>query len=159
MISVFSLKHPNIMKNVIYPLALLVILITFSSSDTKPEEAKILGAWELVDFYFYENNEVSDTVIPTEGYRQVKMYTKDRVMWTRSAPVDSTEWFGYGRYITTDDRLIETLEYGSNSMMQIIDTMRMFTFELQIDKDHFRQITLDENGNRFSSENYKRIDQ
>ena len=86
------------------------------------------------------------------------MFTKDRVMWTRSAPIDSVEWFGYGRYIVADDKLIETLEYGSASMMKIIDTMRMFTFELQITEDSYRQITLDENGDRFSSENYKRID-
>ncbi|MAZ28477.1 MAG: hypothetical protein CL868_15540 [Cytophagaceae bacterium] len=147
------------MRLLLFPLAILLGIFSFSTLESpSPETATIKGAWELVDFYYYEDNEVMDTVIPTKGYRQVKVFTKDRVMWTRSAPIDSVEWFGYGRYIVADDKLIETLEYGSASMMKIIDTMRMFTFELQITEDSYRQITLDENGDRFSSENYKRID-
>jgi hypothetical protein len=36
--------------------------------------------------------------------------------------------------------------------------MRIFTFELQLGDDKFSQISLDEEGNRTFSENYKRID-
>ena len=79
-------------------------------------------------------------------------------MWTRYVPKDSVEWFGYGSYVASDDQLIETLEYGSESMMNVIDTLRIFTFELQISENEYSQITVDEEGNRIFSENYKRIE-
>ena len=95
------------MRLLLFPLAILLGIFSFSTLESpSPETATIKGAWELVDFYYYEDNEVMDTVIPTKGYRQVKVFTKDRVMWTRSAPIDSVEWFGYGRYIVADDKLI-----------------------------------------------------
>ena len=79
-------------------------------------------------------------------------------MWTRFVPKDSVEWFGYGSYVASEDQLIETLEYGSESMMNVIDTLRMFTFELQISENEYSQITTDEDGNRIFSENYQRIE-
>ena len=60
--------------------------------------------------------------------------------------------------MSSDDQLIETLEYGSESMMNVIDTLRIFTFELQISENEYSQITVDEEGNRIFSENYKRIE-
>lgn len=146
------------MKLLVYPLILgLILLITPIQSKT-PSDVSIQGTWELKSFYYYDNNEVSDTISTTEGYRQVKIFTQDRVMWSRSVPMDSVEWFGYGRYLVADDELIETLEYGSASMMKIIDTMRVFTFELQLSENKYSQITLDEEGNRFSAENYIRVE-
>lgn len=115
------------------------------------------GTWELIGHYMYDNNVVIDTIPPTYGYRQIKMFFNGKVMWTRYVPKDSTEWFGYGSYSITDTTLTETLEYGSASMMRIIDTIRVFTFELERDKNYFRQITIDADGNRTFSENYKRI--
>lgn len=149
------------MKLLLYPLAFLLLSLPVQQNqNTKTDFEKTLkGTWELDSFYYYDtNNEVSDTIATTEGYRQIKIFTDDRVMWTRFVPMDSVEWFGYGHYMALDDQLIETLEYGSASMMKIIDTMRVFTFELTLDEDNFSQITLDEEGNRFSAENYKRIE-
>jgi hypothetical protein len=54
--------------------------------------------------------------------------------------------------------LIETLEYGSASMMQNISPPMVFEFELILTDDSYSQITIDENGNRTFSENYIRID-
>ena len=148
------------MKLLFYPFAFLLLAIPYepSTTATTQTENSIKGTWELDSFYYYDNNEVSDTLPTTEGYRQIKIFTDNRVMWTRFVPMDSVEWFGYGHYAALDDQLIETLEYGSASMMQIIDTMRVFTFELQLQEDSYSQITLDENGDRFSAENYKRIE-
>ncbi|WP_370174074.1 hypothetical protein [Leeuwenhoekiella palythoae] len=141
----------------------LIFLIStvYSTNQTEikqDNDVLIRGTWELRDFYHYDENEVVDTVATTDGYRQIKMYTKDRVMWTRYVPKDSVEWFGYGSYVASDDQLIETLEYGSESMMNVIDTLRIFTFELQISENEYSQITVDEEGNRIFSENYKRIE-
>ncbi len=144
-------------------LITLIFLIStvYSTNQTEikqDNDVLIRGTWELRDFYHYDENEVVDTVATTDGYRQIKMYTKDRVMWTRYVPKDSVEWFGYGSYVASDDQLIETLEYGSESMMNVIDTLRIFTFELQISENEYSQITVDEEGNRIFSENYKRIE-
>ena len=143
-------------------LTLLLIIGTSWSIDSdalkQSNDVLIRGTWELRDFYHYDDNQIIDTVATTDGYRQIKMYTKDRVIWTRYVPKDSVEWFGYGSYVASEDQLIETLEYGSESMMNVIDTLRMFTFELQISENEYSQITTDEDGNRIFSENYQRIE-
>ena len=79
-------------------------------------------------------------------------------MWTRYVPDEPNGRFGYGSYRITENELIETIEYGDDGMMKALDTMRNFTFELILKDNTFSQITLDEEGNRTSSENYKRID-
>lgn len=144
-------------------LITLLFLISISSSTNQifpkqDNDELIIGTWELQGFYHYDGNEITDTVPTTDGYRQIKMYTKDHVMWTRYVPKDSIEWFGYGSYVASENQLIETLEYGSESMMNVIDTLRIFTFELQISENEYSQITVDEEGNRIFSENYKRIE-
>ena len=81
---------------------ILLISTVYSTNQTEikqDNDVLIRGTWELRDFYHYDENEVVDTVATTDGYRQIKMYTKDRVMWTRYVPKDSVEWFGYGSYV------------------------------------------------------------
>ncbi len=116
------------------------------------------GTWELVNYYNYQDNEVVDTVQNQKGYRQVKIYTKNKVMWSRQVPRDSTEYFGYGSYTINEGMLIETLEYGSESMLQVIDTMRVFSFELQLKPNSYSQIEIGPEGDRIYSENYVRIE-
>ncbi|ETN96502.1 hypothetical protein SAMN04487906_2888 [Zhouia amylolytica] len=148
------------MKNYLLPFIILsaLFLISATSPKIQPQNHTLEGAWELISFYNYnEDNEISDTVPTSEGYRQIKMYQAGKVMWTRYVPKDSIEWFGYGSYTNTDSELVETLEYGSNSMMRIIDTLRVFKFELVLGKEHFTQITVDDDGQRVFSENYKRL--
>ncbi|WGK64401.1 hypothetical protein [Croceiramulus getboli] len=130
---------------------------SFNNHPVQQTTYSLSGVWELQNQFLYDENRVIDTILNEDNYRQVKMYHDDRVMWTRFSPGDTEEWFGYGSYTNTQDELIETLEYGSATMMKIVDTMRVFSFELQLEEDAFTQITLDENGNRISSENYKRI--
>ncbi|MGS2763281.1 hypothetical protein [Sinomicrobium sp. M5D2P9] len=150
------------MKSFIYVLAIVflaVVLLGWNRyPDTKEDTPVSLeGVWELVNYYTYEDNHIIDSFPNTEGYRQVKMYQDGKVMWTRKVPQDSTQWYGYGKYLSTDTSLVETLEYGSASMMKIIDTSRIFSFELQGGKGWFRQISINEEGNRTFSENYIRI--
>jgi len=138
-------------------LALLISATAFISS--KPQAATSLeGTWELINRYNWEDGYVSDTLPNTNGYRQVKIYSKGKVMWTRYSPDDPSEWFGYGSYTITENELEERLEYGSEIMMRIQDTVKVFKFELQLDKDNYSQITVDEDRKRSFSENYRRID-
>jgi len=132
---------------------------TTSNSILSEEEGLTLeGTWELVDYHNYVDNEVAETYGHREGYRQVKMFTKTRIMWSRKVPIDSTEYFGYGTYKIVDDNLVESLEYGSAAVLKAIDTMRIFSFELILTKDTYSQIEIGPEGDRIFSENYKRIE-
>ncbi|MEO1013537.1 MAG: hypothetical protein AAFX53_19765 [Bacteroidota bacterium] len=129
--------------------------ITTSEPVTKPT---LEGTWELINRYNYDGVNVSDTIPNTNGYRQVKIYSKGKVMWTRYSPDDPNEWFGYGTYSNTQDTLKERLEFGSKVMMGVVDTVQFFTFELQLHPNSYSQISFDDEGNRTFSENYRRID-
>ncbi|MEM9076182.1 MAG: hypothetical protein AAGC43_04040 [Bacteroidota bacterium] len=142
-------------------LVLLMLFLVSATEWASPKPApfhSLEGTWELDSFYSFDDQDISDTIKKAEGYRQVKMYSKGKIMWTRYVPDEPNGRFGYGSYRITENELIETIEYGDNDMMKALDTMRNFTFELILKEDTFSQITLDEEGNRTSSENYKRID-
>ena len=149
------------MKKLIGLGFLMFILISsteFTSSKLQTKANSLEGTWELLDRYNYDQGNVTHTLTNANGYRQIKIYSKGKVMWTRHSPDDPNEWFGYGSYSNTEDQLEERLEYGSESMMAIQDTLKIFQFELSLHDDSFSQISLDENGVRIFSENYKRID-
>lgn len=139
-------------------LMLLLVSATSITSSKLQNASSLEGTWELINRYNYDESGVSDTLQNVNGYRQVKIYSKGKVMWTRYAPDDPAEWFGYGSYTNTENELEERLEYGSSVMMGIQDTVQVFTFELILDKDRYSQISLDEEGNRTFAENYRRID-
>ncbi|WP_396637430.1 hypothetical protein [Maribacter sp. R77961] len=139
-------------------LMLLLVSATNITSSKLQNASSLEGTWELINRYNYDESGVSDTLQNINGYRQVKIYSKGKVMWTRYSPDDPAEWFGYGSYTNTEDELEERLEYGSSVMMGIQDTVQIFTFELILDKDRYSQISLDDDGNRTFAENYRRID-
>ncbi len=149
------------MKKLLGLVFLMLILVSsteFTSSKLQTNANSLEGTWELVNRFNYDEGNVTDTLLNTNGYRQIKIYSKGKVMWTRHSPDDPNEWFGYGSYTSTADELEERLEYGSATMMSIQDTVRIFKFELHLYKDSFSQISLDEQGSPTFSENYKRID-
>jgi hypothetical protein len=150
------------MKSLLGIFLLLFITISATTPDSKlesKEQKTINGTWELVSHYLYDGVNITDTVLAIDnGARQIKMYNNSKVMWSRHVPELSAEWFGYGSYRTTDHRLFETLEYGSSTMMEMIDSVGVFEFELLLNDNSFSQITLDSEGYRVHSENYIRID-
>ncbi len=148
------------MKTLVLILLGMCSILAFTEMDktTPTEPYNLEGVWELKHQFFYENNEVSDTIFNQNGYRQVKMYSKGKVMWARFDPKDSNEWFGYGTYVIKDGMLEERLEMASGPMMKIVDTMQVFIFELVMSDNSFQQIALDEEGKYSNSENYDRIE-
>lgn len=145
---------------------MLSLLAVISCSTTKSQKFpqnkasanSIEGTWEMISNYNYDGDEITDTIPLEEGYRQIKMYYNGKVMWTRYVPTDSVEWFGYGTYSTTDTTLTEMLDYMSSSMRKIANANMEWTMKLNMDKDRYSQIFIDDEGNPISSENYKRID-
>jgi len=149
------------MKKLLGLVFLMLILVSstgLTSSKQQTTANSLEGTWELMNRFNYDQGNVTDTLLNTNGYRQIKIYSKGKVMWTRHSPDDPNEWFGYGSYSNTEDSLEERLEYGSATMMGIQDTIQIHTFELHLYKDSYSQISLDENGSPTFSENYKRID-
>lgn len=144
-------------------LILLLGSITFFGSATDDNSTitqnSLEGVWELQHQYIYENNEIIDTLYNFNGYRQVKIFSNGgKVMWTRYAPSDSNEWFGYGTYEVKDGILKEQLEYASNAMMEIVDTVQVFRFELEFTKEGYNQTSLDDEGNKYNTEVYKKLE-
>ncbi|MGB5171367.1 hypothetical protein [Eudoraea sp.] len=142
-------------------LVLLMVILTTSTAITTSNPNTmhtIEGTWELQNFHMYDGEKIIDTVAIQNGYRQVKMYYNGKVMWSRTDPNDTIGRFGFGSYRITDTELIETIEFGDYGMMRALDTLRNFTFELNLQDDSYSQITLDSDGGRTFSENYKRID-
>ena len=148
------------MKKFIGMVFLMLILFagTATTTSTPDNMHSIEGTWEQVSFYNYDNQEVTDTVSLPEGYRQIKMFYNGKIMWSRTNPNDTIGRFGFGSYRITQTELIETIEFGDYQMMQALDTLSVFRFELQLTDDSYSQISYDEEGNRTFSENYKRID-
>ncbi|MBR9854516.1 MAG: hypothetical protein GYB37_08055 [Algicola sp.] len=145
-------------KSVLFLTLIVVFLVVGSFTDRYSNAPSIEGTWELESFYNYDGENVIDTIKKSDGYRQVKMYSREKIMWTRYVPEDPNGRFGYGSYKVTNDSLVEVIEYGDDEMMKALDTMRNFTFELILKEGSFSQITVDGDGNRTFSENYKRID-
>ncbi len=139
---------------------LVAALMFMAASKNTPENSlkSLEGVWELQNQFLYEDGELLDTLVNLNGYRQIKIFTKNKVMWSRYNRVDTNQWFGYGSYKITDGYLEEKLEYGSQAMMQIVDTVQVFRFELEIGKKTYSQYTLDRNGVRESAENYVRVE-
>ncbi len=141
-----------------FSILLAVIFIAASTTEGNQNEYTLEGVWEMKHQYIYENNEILDTLYNLNGYRQVKVYSKGKVMWSRYNPTDTNEWFGYGTYEVKDGILEERLEYASQAMMKIVDTVQVFRFELKLTKDTYSQISFDNDGNKYNSENYTRIE-
>ncbi|WP_236641959.1 hypothetical protein [Dokdonia sinensis] len=121
-------------------------------------ELTLEGVWELENQQLYEDGMLSETISNENGYRQVKMYSKGKVMWTRNDPTDSNEWFGYGTYTVADGVLEERLEYASGPMMKIVDTTQVFRFELLLGAKSYQQIRIDKDGERSQGESYIRLE-
>ena len=157
------------MKIKYFLLALCLSLYTCEESPETVDDAAeietnidspnpLVGAWEMVNYYNYDNGKVIDSFNPQAGYRQVKMYTPTKVMWSKKTPTDTTEWFGYGTYKIEDGQLVEVLDYGSRMMSLMINENEEFRFNLTYTDSTFSQIEIDEDGNPVYSENYIRIE-
>jgi hypothetical protein len=125
---------------------------------TNSEELTMNGVWKLASYYNYKDNQIVDTIKASEDYKQIKIYTKSKVMWSRYKEADSVDWFGYGDYFIKEDSLTEILDFGSKSMNKAIKEQKRFVFELKLNQNKFSQVQIDEEGNPIYAENYERIE-
>ena len=153
------------MKNY-YVLFVLLALLTSCKDMNKTTEDETLmtdeptleGAWELVSFLNYDSDGAADTINSSNDYKQMKMYSKSKIMWSRLRAGDSLDWFGVGNYTFKDGILTEVLDYGSKAMNNRIKDNSHFQFEIEITDTTFTQIEVDSLGHRIYAETYKRIE-
>lgn len=147
---------------------LFVLLALFSScndmnknteaEDQMNDEPSLEGAWELVSFLNYDSNGMADTINSSNDYKQMKMYSASKIMWSRLRTGDSLDWFGVGDYTFKDGVLTEVLDYGSKAMNNRIKDNSRFQFEIEITDSTFTQIEVDSLGNPIYAERYRRIE-
>ncbi|MEP3837139.1 MAG: hypothetical protein ABJM36_05800 [Algibacter sp.] len=116
------------------------------------------GAWKLVSFINYGENGIPDTILTSETNKQIKMYSKTKVMWSRTRIFDTIDWFAYGEYTIDNGVLTEILEYGSKSMNEVIKDRTEFSFNVTIGENKFSQTEIDSLGHPIFSENYIRLE-
>lgn len=149
------------MKKVTILLATAVCATLFMAALNNEDaelEKSLRGVWELKHQTFYENDVATDTMYNLNSYRQLKMYSKGHIMWTRYDPTDNNDWFGYGTYEIKEGMLIEYIEYGSKEMMKALDTVREFRFRLEMDENTYSQVALNEDGSANFSEDYIKLE-
>src|SRR6056300_1710040 len=110
------------------------------------ETPSIEGAWELVSFLNYSGDGTVDTIQTSNTFKQMKMFSETKIMWSRLRTGDSLDWFGVGDYTFEDGILTENLEYGSKAMRRRIKANKIFDFEIVIDETSFTQIEKDSLG-------------
>lgn len=153
-------------------ITLIICIILFYSCNNKPkvdntEKNQVLvaneinsleGAWKLVSFINYGENGVADTILTSNDNKQIKMYSKTKVMWSRTRIFDTIDWFAYGDYTVEDGVLTEVLDYGSKSMNEVIKEKTKFSFNVIIGENEFIQTEMDSLHHPIYSENYIRLE-
>ena len=146
-----------------YAILLVLLTLLAGCKDTEEDnqmkkEPTMEGAWNLVSFINYDTNGGADTINSSNDYKQMKMYSKTKVMWSRLPAGDSLDWFGVGDYSYKDGVLTEDLDYGSQAMNNRIKSNNRFQFQVHLTDSTFTQIEIDSLGNPIYAENYKRIE-
>lgn len=163
----YKFSNLYLMKTTICTLLILLVLLScntdkkISTTNKNPKNTTktvLEGNWEMVGFYNYRDDKIVDSFKTNEGYRQVKMFNKNKVMWSKLVPSDSIEWFGFGSYTATDSTLTEVMQYGSKVMNTVIAEQKEFNYKLIVTKNTFSQISINEDGSKIYSENYVRLD-
>ena len=153
-------------KNLFFVLVLSLFFIgckndaksTTSEVMDEPTEAHSLeGAWELVSFLNYRGDGQVDSIKSSNDFKQMKMFSETKIMWSRLRTWDSLDWFGVGDYTYKDGILTENLEYGSKAMMERISADKAWDWEITIDEKSFTQITRDSLGQPVYAEIYNRV--
>ncbi len=126
------------------------------NTDTKT--ASLKGAWELTSFLNYREDGSVDTIKSSNSFKQIKMFSKTKIMWSRLRTTDSLDWFGVGDYSFKDGILTEVLDYGSKAMNNRIKSKKKYFFNIQLNKNKFTQIETDSTGKPIYAETYLKIE-
>lgn len=154
-------------KNLYFTLTVLLIFISCNTnnkqtnSQTEEQETTenhtLEGVWEIDSYVNYRGGN-TDTIRPSSELKQRKMFSKNKVMWSKLRVWDSLDWFGVGDYTFKDGILTELLDYGSKPVNEQLKSNNKWVFDIVVTKDRYSQIIVDSLGNYIYSENYIRVD-
>ena len=156
------------MKKLLYLTLIALLTLTScndngkqSNSDTEAtennQEYTLEGAWEIDSYINYRGDGLVDTIYSSNDIKQMKMFSKTKVMWSKLRAFDSGDWFGVGDYTYEEGILTEVLEYGSRPMRKRVASKEPFDFDIIIDEDTFTQIEVDSSGQPIYAETYHRV--
>lgn len=155
------------MKTHLHLLIIFLILSSCNNSNTKSSseiteaestpEYTLEGAWEIDSYINYRGDGNIDTIHSSNERKQMKMFSKTKVMWSKLRAWDSLDWFGVGNYTYKDGILIEVLEYGSRPMRKRVASGIPFDFDIIIDENSFTQIEKNSEGEPVYAETYHRV--
>ena len=147
----------------------LIVILAFASCNDNSKKANanvaeqeeikeytLEGAWEIDSYINYRGDSV-DTIHSSNDIKQMKMFSKTKVMWSKLRAWDSLDWFGVGYYTYKDGILTEVLEYGSKPMRSRIASKVPFDFDIVIDENSYTQIETDSLGHPIYAETYHRV--
>jgi len=146
------------MKQIITAIFILLFFNACNQENGPKESNKnsLKGVWEMVRVYYYENGKLTDTIEVPEYGKHMKIFHTTKYMWSNQPKSkDSLEWFAYGNYSKKGDTLFEHKEYASKAMKGHSNTSKWL---LTIEKNRYTQIGLDNKGDLYYGEVYKRIE-
>ncbi|WP_308990393.1 hypothetical protein QLS71_002780 [Mariniflexile litorale] len=148
------------MKTILFIFCASLFISCNNKNNIEPaiKDYSLEGAWELVSYLNYKEDGSVDTIKSSNAYKQMKMYSKTKIMWSRLRAWDSLDWFGVGDYTFKDGILTEVLDYGSHAMNSRIKDKKKFVFDITIDENTFTQVEIDSSSNPIYAENYKRVE-
>lgn len=121
------------MKNYLIALGLIV---AFGCSAPKKETPVITGAFNMLS---HSNTSEDGTVTNSEGFQQLKIFTKQYMMYVLFNNNDSSASFGIGTYVTNPGSITEHVVY-SASGSTINTTGGVYELEIEMKPDGYQQI-------------------
>lgn len=112
----------------------------------------------MISYLNYSGDGSVDTIMTSEKFIQMKMFSDNKFMWNRFTSYDSSEWFGSGNYTFKNDTLAEHTEYGSEALLTVLEKDSIHRLDIIfIDEDSYMQTEKDSLGNPIYGEIYHRI--
>lgn len=145
------------------PILLLLCTAFLLSCNQTPKaetskDPSLKGTWKMISYLNYSGDGSVDTIMTSEKFIQMKMFSETKFMWNRFTTYDSTEWFGSGDYTFKNDTLAEHTEYGSEALLSVLEQDSIHRLDIVfINEDSYMQTEKDSLGNPIYGEIYHRI--
>ncbi|MBD0833215.1 hypothetical protein [Aestuariibaculum sediminum] len=145
------------------PILLLLCTAFLLSCNYEPKaepsnDLDLKGTWKMISYLNYSVDGSVDTIMTSENFIQMKMFSEKKFMWNRFTSYDTAEWFGSGNYTFKNDTLAEHTEYGSEALLSVLEKDSIHRLSIDfINEDSYMQTEKDSLGNPIYGEIYRRI--
>lgn len=117
-------------------LILTVLIATFGCNSTTKEEPNLSGAYNMLSL---TTTEQDGTVVNREGVQQLKIFTKQYLMYVDFNRLDSTASFGIGTYTPGPGIITENIIYSASD--SIVNTLGgEFDLDIEMNPNGYQQV-------------------